>query len=239
MQTALRELSTIGPANNSNVTVTEEGALPGTVTYTVSFQGELATASLPQLVCDGSALTGGTSPACAVATTVTGVDSKVSKLDANGKPIESWGTKGSLDGSTTAAGSFAVPNALGSPAAIAVDNSSSASDASAGDLYVMDAGHGVIDKFSPEGRYLSQIGGFTLSTGFAEGELLGLGVDGSGTVHVGLSPERVDQQLIEEFDGAVVNHLIARREWEQGYSWQRRRPRRTPGPRLRRLRHGR
>ena len=51
----------------------------------------------------------------------------------------------------------------------------------------MDAGHGVIDKFSPEGRYLSQIGGFTPSTGSAEGELLGLGVDGSGTVHVDLS----------------------------------------------------
>ena len=59
-------------------------------------------------------------------------------------------------------------------------------DPSAGDLYVMDGGHGVIDKFSPEGRYLSQIGGFPPSTGSAEGELLGLGVDGSGTVHVDL-----------------------------------------------------
>ena len=59
-------------------------------------------------------------------------------------------------------------------------------DPSAGDLYVMDAGHGVIDKFSPEGSYLSQIGGFPPSTGSAEGELLGLGVDASGAVHVGL-----------------------------------------------------
>ena len=50
----------------------------------------------------------------------------------------------------------------------------------------MDGGHGVIDKFSPEGSYLSQIGGFTPSTGSAEGELLGLGVDGSGTMHVDL-----------------------------------------------------
>ena len=45
----------------------------------------------------------------------------------------------------------------------------------------MDGGHGVIDKFSPEGTYLSQIGGF------GPGELLGLGVDGSGTVHVDLA----------------------------------------------------
>ncbi len=47
----------------------------------------------------------------------------------------------------------------------------------------MDSGHGVIDKFSPEGRYLSQIGGFG-------GELLGLGVDGSGTVHVDLASDQ-------------------------------------------------
>ena len=55
----------------------------------------------------------------------------------------------------------------------------------------MDAGHGVIDKFSPEGEYLSQIGGFPPSTGSSEGELLGLGVDGSGTVHVDLSTPAV------------------------------------------------
>ena len=48
----------------------------------------------------------------------------------------------------------------------------------------MDAGHGVIDKFSREGGYLSQMGSFSSST---EGELLGLGIDGSGTVHVDLS----------------------------------------------------
>ena len=86
----------------------------------------------------------------------------------------------------------------GTPAAIAVDNACvqhtpvltgkacEEFDPSAGDLYVMDAGHGVIDKFSPEGSYLSQIGGFPPSTGSTGGELLGLGVDGSGTVHVDL-----------------------------------------------------
>ena len=77
----------------------------------------------------------------------------------------------------------------------------------------MDSGHGVIDKFSPEGRYLSQIGGFTPSTGFAQGELLGLGVDGSGTVHIDLSTGTSAALLIDEFDGAAVNHLIARQEW--------------------------
>jgi DNA-binding beta-propeller fold protein YncE len=141
----------------------------------------------------------------------------VYKFDANGNPLD-FATLGSnaLSGAATPAGSFSFPSLYGSPAAVAVDNSSSPSDPSAGDLYVMDAGHGVIDKFSPEGSYLSQIGGFTPSTGFAVGELLGLGVDGSGTVHVDLSTTGSGNKLlIDEFDGAAANHLIARQEWKE------------------------
>jgi hypothetical protein len=138
----------------------------------------------------------------------------VYKFDASGSPVN-FAALGSnaLSGAATPAGSFSFPLLYGSPAAIAVDNSSSPSDPSAGDLYVMDAGHGVIDKFSPEGGYLSQISGFPPSTGFERGELLGLGVDGSGTVHVDLES---GPQLIEEFDSAVVNHLVARQQWETG-----------------------
>src|ERR1700723_3106032 len=94
----------------------------------------------------------------------------VSKFDANGTPVNFNFPAGSkeapgntLKGADTPAESFSFPSAYGTPAAIAVDNSNSPSDPSAGDLYVMDGGHGVIDKFSPEGRYLSQIGGFTPS----------------------------------------------------------------------------
>jgi hypothetical protein len=202
VQTALRELSTIGPANNSNVTVSEEGALPSTVTYTVSFQGELATVSLPLLACDGSALTGGTSPACTVATTVPGVDSKVSKFDANGNPIESWGTNGTLNGGTTTAGSFAIPNAPGTPAAIAVDNSTNPSDPSTGDLYVMDAGHEVIDKFSPSGAYLGQI-----ASSFS-GKLLGLGVDASGNVRVDVRGNSSTEPATDVFDSSPANNFV-------------------------------
>jgi hypothetical protein len=142
----------------------------------------------------------------------------VYKFDANGTPVN-FASLGSnaLTGIATEAKSFSFPSLYGNPAAIAVDNSNSPSDASAGDLYVMDSGHGVIDKFSPEGSYLSQIGGFTPSTGSAEGELLGLGVDGSGTVHVDLVAPKVggfggNKLLIDEFDGAAVN--IARQFWE-------------------------
>ena len=142
----------------------------------------------------------------------------VYKFDANGNPLD-FAALGSnaLTGSATEAGSFSFPSVYGSPAAIAVDNACvqhtpaltgkacEEFDPSAGDLYVMDSGHGVIDKFSPEGTYLSQIG--------VEGELLGLGVDGSGTVHVdlGTGPAFDGYVLgIDEFDGAAVNHLIAR-----------------------------
>jgi hypothetical protein len=137
----------------------------------------------------------------------------VYKFDANGAPVNFNFPSGSkeapgntLEGADTPAESFSFPPVYGSPAAIAVDNSRSPSDPSAGDLYVMDGGHGVIDKFSPEGKYLSQMGGF-------EGELLGLGVDGSGTVHVDLSTAASGELLlIDEFDDATVNHLIASQE---------------------------
>jgi hypothetical protein len=131
----------------------------------------------------------------------------VYKFDASGNPVN-FASLGSnaLTGIATEAKSFSFPSLYGTPAAIAVDNSSSPSDPSAGDLYVMDGGHGVIDKFSPEGTYLSQMGGF-------EGELLGLGVDGSGTVHVNLAAGH--PLVIDEFDDAAVNHLVARQEWEQ------------------------
>jgi hypothetical protein len=140
----------------------------------------------------------------------------VYKFDENGKPVNF-----SALGSNALTHSFSFPSLYGNPAAIAVDNSKSPSDPSAGDLYVMDAGNDVIDKFSPSGEYLSQIGGLppVTSNGFGvEDELLGLGVDGSGTVHVDLSTPSLsgintssETLLIDEFNSAAVN--IARQEW--------------------------
>ncbi|MGA7703661.1 MAG: hypothetical protein WB998_02080, partial [Solirubrobacteraceae bacterium] len=157
----------------------------------------------------------------------------VYKFDANGIPVNFNFPAGSkeasgntLKGADTPGGSFSFPSLYGSPAAIAVDNACvqhtpvltgnacEEFDPSAGDLYVMDSGHGVIDKFSPEGAYMSQIGGFTPSTGSAVEELLGLGIDGSGTLHVDLSTASAFNLLIDEFDDAAVNHLTARQEWD-------------------------
>ncbi len=152
----------------------------------------------------------------------------VYKFDANGSPLDfvALGLN-ALTGAATPAGSLSFPSLHGSPAAIAVDNACvqhtpaltgnacEEFDPSAGDLYVMDGGHGVIDKFGPSGEYVSQISGFPPSTGFDQGELLGLGVDGSGTVHVDLSANGSELGrllVIDEFDDAAVNHLIAHQQ---------------------------
>ena len=140
----------------------------------------------------------------------------VYKFDASGKPVEFAALKShALTGSATPAGSFAFPSeAHGTPAALAVDNSASPSDPSAGDLYVLDTGHGVIDKFNSEGRYLSQITGFTPATGSAERELLGIAVDSTGNLRATVAVRgsmigRLPYVAIDMFDDAAGNHLVA------------------------------
>jgi hypothetical protein len=90
----------------------------------------------------------------------------VYRYDASGAPVDfSTLHSNALTGGATPALSFSFPEAPGTPAEIAVDNSSSPSDPNAGDLYVMDGGHGVIDKFNAKGEYLGPIPGPV--TGFA------------------------------------------------------------------------
>jgi hypothetical protein len=97
----------------------------------------------------------------------------VYRFDASGAPVDfSALHSNALTGGP--AHSFSFLDTPGTPAEIAVDNSSSPSDPNAGDLYVLDLGHGVIDKFNAKGEYLSQIPGPT--TGFALGA--------NGEVHV-------------------------------------------------------
>jgi DNA-binding beta-propeller fold protein YncE len=75
----------------------------------------------------------------------------VDKFDAEGKLIDSFGDSkpspnGQLAGAETPAGGFAAQGVFG----IAVDQAS-------GELYVIDAGHQMIDVFDSSGRYLRQI----------------------------------------------------------------------------------
>jgi hypothetical protein len=137
----------------------------------------------------------------------------VYKFDASGNPVDFFalGSTNALTG--TPAGPFSFPaSASGTPAAIAVDNSKSSSDPSAGDLYVMDAGHGAIDKFSPSGEYLNQITGFAPATGSpADHELLGLAVDANGDVRVDTTGtiESNYNLRIDVFDDFSTNRLLA------------------------------
>jgi WD40-like Beta Propeller Repeat len=88
-------------------------------------------------------------------------------------------------------GSLAPAGEFSSPEAIAIDNSGDPlTDPSAGDVYVTDVGHGVIDKFSSVGTYEGQLTGACASPGTCPGsvipfgELLGVTVDPAGNIWV-------------------------------------------------------
>ncbi len=142
------------------------------------------------------------------------------KYDSAGSPVDFTDGSGAgtnaLIGAATPAASFAFPGTeKDTPAALAVDNSTSPLDPSKGDLYVMDAGHGVVDKFNAQGKYLSQITGFN-PAGSGEHELLGLAVDANGTLRIHLNQTSAAGSLlsggvaIDEFDDSTANSLIAK-----------------------------
>ena len=92
---------------------------------------------------------------------------------------------GQFDGSGTfevegkvETGAAAPTGAFSSPEEVAVDNSDNPLDPSAGDVYVLDNGHDVVDKFSAVGAYLGQLtGGRVSPASFVE-----VTVDPSGNV---------------------------------------------------------
>ncbi len=101
-------------------------------------------------------------------------------------------------------GSAAPSGAFSSPSAIAVDNSGNVLDPSAGDVYVVDTGHNVIDKFSSSGTYIGQL---TETTGGASfGELDGVAVDANGVVWVYQGSSEIDS-----FSDALGNEYISQR----------------------------
>jgi phosphodiesterase/alkaline phosphatase D-like protein len=112
-----------------------------------------------------------------------------------------------IDGAPAGAGKEA-PAKLSQPRSIAIDDScfyhglSAGACASAypsnGDLYVSDLAHSVIDKLSPTGEYISQMGPFT-------NVVMGIAVDGAGNVWVyesggGLSEYSDTGELARQFE---------------------------------------
>ena len=123
---------------------------------------------------------------------------------------------GEFNGSLAPTGSFLEPTE------IAVDNSDNPLDQSDGDVYVIDRGHGVIDKFESDGTYLGQLTGTQKAGGSfesfqsgagAERTLEGIAVDPNGLLWVtvqigpiyGFSDDLVNKLMLEvstSFGGA-------------------------------------
>lgn len=131
----------------------------------------------------------------------------ISRFDASGKPVAfecttcSYVSGNQITG--TPVGPFAFPKTEpGNPAAIAVDNSNNPSDPSRGDLYVLDAGNHVIDKFNSKGEAVAPIAGpFAFPP-------LGVGVDPSGNVHVDVKNPETEHLTIEVFDDSAANGFV-------------------------------
>ena len=152
----------------------------------------------------------------ATCTSRTSARTRSHKFDANGNPVEfSALHSNTLNGSATPAGSFSFPDVSGTPAAIAVDNSTEPVRPLRGDLYVMDAGHNVIDKFSARRRLsLPDHRAVRRRTGGAGGH----SKRGSACCGTGI-PDEAQQALIEEidlFDNSTTNNLIKQQEGANG-----------------------
>jgi hypothetical protein len=118
-------------------------------------------------------------------------------------------------------GSAAPTGALSEPTEITVDNSTSPLDPSKEDVYVVDRGHGVIDKFDSSGTYLGQLTGTPVvknekgeTTGglFEPGQskpraIEGVAVDPSGTVWVS-----INTAPIYSFSDVLENEYASERE---------------------------
>ncbi len=110
-------------------------------------------------------------------------------------------------------GSGAPDGSFSEPTEIAVDNSGlGPSDPSAGDVYVLDRGHGVIDKFDSTGHYIAQLNGADTPGGlFEPGEaetksITGVAVDAKGDVWV-----TIYKGPIYKFSDAQENKYLSQR----------------------------
>ena len=117
---------------------------------------------------------------------------------------------GQFNGSASPTGAFSNPGgARGSESegAVAVDNSTDPLDPSAGDVYVEDLGHDVIDKFSASGVYISQITAKAGSNPPIGEPIGGVAVDANGTVWV--QGEIVGGDIYE-FNDALTNEYVSK-----------------------------
>lgn len=121
---------------------------------------------------------------------------RIQKFTTEGEFITMWGTFGATDGT------LGTPGVFWGPRAIAID--------AEGNLYVTDTGNKRVQKFSPDGEFLGQWGGFGTSPGQFN-EPVGIAIDSDGNIYVADTWNR----RVQKFD-ASFNFLKA---WDI-FSWE-------------------
>ncbi len=142
---------------------------------------------------------------------------RVYVVDSANNRVEYFGLsrvyEGELNGSGTAPGEGSAPptGRFSDPGAIAVDNSTNASDPSRGDVYIADDRNHVIDKYSASGAYIGQVtgtatGSFIELAGFLNDAVIkGLAVSPQGELLVTF----LSGSNLYGFSDAVVNAFLA------------------------------
>ncbi len=133
---------------------------------------------------------------------VSDVTHDVYVVDSRNHRVEEWSASGS-----SFVGEFAPPGGFSQPTWIAVDNSGDPLDPSNGDVYVVDPGHGVIDKFTATGVFIGSLTGPApkgVSRSF--GVLEGVAVAPSGEVWV-----LEGSGEIYNFSDGLVNEYLGER----------------------------
>ncbi len=134
-------------------------------------------------------------------------------VDSKNDRVEEFDPTGStllceFNGATSPTGTFLLPTE------VAIDNSGSSSDPSDGDVYVVDSGHGVIDKFDAGCQYVSQVTGEEAANGthFEPGlgsnhSVVGVAVNNQGNLWVTLR-----KGALYEYSDATINAYVSQLE---------------------------
>jgi hypothetical protein len=137
-----------------------------------------------------------------------GFQGDVYVVDTGNNRVEWFGPegafKGQFDGHETPAGSFLLPP----PNAVAIDNSTNPLDPSRGDVYVLDSGHRVIDKFGPAGNYLGTIDRGPGGVVFEEA-LWGIAVDQEGHLWVNPFGTKTNNAEVYEYSSEESSQFLA------------------------------
>lgn len=157
-------------------------------------------------------------------------------VDKGDNRVEWFSAAGAFEGQFDGSGAFEVkgkvetdpstpPESFSEPTWIAVDNAChlhkpelsestqptcAEYDPSDEDVYVADAGHSAVGKFSPSGEYLGQL--TEGSPGNPLGGMSGLAVDAAGELWVAYRGSEFFAQNVADFDDSQANTLIANRE---------------------------